>query len=165
MKIELPVEYLMQARAAILEAADEFNAVDAERDGYPKTYDDAKRLQGEEGAARFLVRKAQFEGAELKITRTAQEKVEQARQAYVKAVNDQITPRGVDIEGADYALLKDCLVDTAEALHNLIARNDTFAFIAAATKYAKERDWSGFDNNLDVIAKVYLDYGNGYLDV
>lgn len=164
MKMKLPINYLIQARDAVLNAARGYSDIDAERAGYPLTYDDALRLQGVKGAQAWLDRKQRFEDAEHKITIQTQAKIKEARQNYIDAVNAQVLPDGKDLQSADYALLRDGVVDNPQALQGLVTRNDNYAFIAAAAKYADAHGWTGFENRLDATASTFLDYGNSYLD-
>lgn len=165
MKLKLPLQYLKEARQAVLNAAGEFTKIEKERLAMPLSYEAALKSEGEKGARAWLDAQERFSALERKVSLCAQEKIEKARAAYIEGVNAQIVPNGEDLSSADYALLRDGIIDTPQALQAVIARNDNYAFVAAAAKYAKARNWEGFENNLDVDVRAFLDFGGGYLDI
>lgn len=162
--MKLPIKYLIQAKAAVMDAAEEFTKIDVERRNDTLTYEDTLRLKGEEGAEEWIKRRKRFEAAERKVTLEAQERIKKATESYIKAVSDQIIPNGEDLQCPDYVCLRDGVVETEQALQELLARNNNYAFVSAAAKYAKDRNWGGFENNWDITAGRFLDYGKSFLD-
>lgn len=74
--------------------------------------------------------------------------IEGYRSECFKAIDEQVTPSGDDVMGensADFALIKNGLIDRPEHLRQIVNRHGNAAFRNAARDYAQERNWEGFD--------------------
>ena len=78
----------------------------------------------------------------------ARTKIEGFRSECFAAIDAQVTPSGDDVMGensADFALIKNGLIDRPEHLRQIVDRHGNAAFRNAARDYAQERNWEGFD--------------------
>lgn len=76
------------------------------------------------------------------------EAIEGFRSECFEAIDAQVTPSGDDVMGeneADFALIKNNLIDRPEHLRKIVEKHNNAAFRNAARDYAQERNWDGFD--------------------
>ena len=80
-------------------------------------------------------------------TEKANATIEAQAKEYVRKIDEQITPNGLDlINNPDYILLKDDLVSNPEELSRIVERHEgSPAFRAAAANYALKHEWREYD--------------------
>ena len=145
MQIRISREPLEQARQIIVDAKARCAEIDARKEALPPIE------EYKDGQFAFMNRQneiAAMKEEKWQIIDEGTEALTRLRYQSLTSLEDQESMKSEDLENADYALLRDGLIETPDELYCLLVNNDNMAFTWAARKYAKERNWPGFDNQL-----------------
>lgn len=147
--MKLPVKQIQNAILTVRDAHDRLIAIEGERAALGAV--EAVRLRaGEEGVQRRAVALEAIDERWGEIVAEAERDVDEQARAAVEMIDEQTTPNGNDIIGAnaaDFALIEHGLIANADQLARVLAKHDNVAFRLAAQRYAADpaRVWGGFD--------------------
>lgn len=134
--IKLAVKALNEARTELKRLADQKAELEAP---------DANRRYSQDHIEKELIRIAAETG---QITNEITAKIDRLADTARDELKAAFIPDGSDLLGeneADAALFKNGIITKPKVLEYIISKHDNAAFRILAAKYAKERDWSGYD--------------------
>ena len=146
--MKLPVKQIQNAILTVREAHDKLIDLEHERAALGTV--EAVRLRaGEEGITRRQVALEALDERWGEIVAEAERDVDEQARAAVEAIDEQVTPNGADIIGAnegDFALIEHGLIANPAQLARILGKHDNIAFRLAAQRYAADpsRKWEGF---------------------
>lgn len=109
---------------------------------------DVERDSGFQKVQRYEAELAAIDARQQQRIEEARQKIEGFRAECFEAIDEQVLPNGEDVLGeneADFALLKNDLIDRPDHLRRIVGKHDNAAFRNAANEYARRHNWKGFD--------------------
>ena len=165
MQIRISREPLEQARQIIVDAKARCAEIDARKEALPPIE------EYKDGQFAFMNRQNEIAGMKAEkwqIIDEGTEALTRLRYQSLTSLEDQESMKSEDLENADYALLRDGLIETPDELNRLLGKNDNLAFARAAKKYATKRNWAGFDTHVNAyqtMAQVVRNFVNTWFNM
>lgn len=154
--IKLPTGTIKTAVKALNEARQELKRLADQRAELEKP--DANRRYSQEHIEKELIR---IEAETGQITNEITAKIDRLSETALDELKAAFIPSGDDLLGdnaADVALFNNGLILNTQTLDYILNKHDNAAFHMLAAKYAKEREWSGYEYiTSDDAAKEYID--------
>lgn len=141
--VKLPTDTIKTAIRALNAARKELKALENQKAEFEKP--EAKRRYSEERIENELNRISAESG---KITDEISAKINGLTETMRNELKAAFIPNGDDITGenaADAALFNNGLIMDTKTLDYILSKHDNAAFHILAAKYAKERQWSGYE--------------------
>ena len=165
MLIRISREPLEQARQIIVDARERCAEIDARKEALTPIDEVKDGLYAVENRQNEITA---MEAEKQQIIDEGAEALTNLRQQMETSLDDQKYMKGDDLNSADYALLRDGLIETPDELNRLLGNNDNLAFARAARNYAAERNWEGFDSQhreFMVMAQVVRNFVNTWFNM
>ena len=145
--MKLPLEQIEKAVKIVRATHDALIDLEHERKALGSV-ERVKQREGEQGVQRHAAALADIDRRWAQTVADAQAAIDEQARAAVNAIDEQTTPNGNDIIGAnaaDFALVEHGLIANPSQLSRILARHNNTAFRLAAQNYAAVRAWEGFD--------------------
>ncbi len=145
--IKVPVAQIAKGIKVAKTASSKLTVIDNNLKSFGETEAEARSKFGESGVVKRSEEIAKAEAVKAGIISDAQAEIKSFETAAHAFIDDQTTPNGDDIIGAnagDFALIEHGLIETPEKLQRVLDKHQNTAFRYAAQKYAAARNWEGF---------------------